>query len=557
MILAQADSTNFEIDGWQVSPDEGLLVRGDEVLHLEPKVMEVLCYLVAHAGEVVSRETLENDVWHGALVGYDAVTKTVIKLRKALDDSARQPRCIATIPKKGYQLIAPISWDKGPAQTAQIEKVPGNTKNQLFRFASGKWLVAVLIVIGVTIFTLWPGQKSESGKVPSLLVLPLVNLDEDRHHTVFADGMTEDIVTDLSGLAKLFVFASHTSFQYQGRQPNHTDLHQQLGVDYILEGNIRRSSDSIRINVELIDASSGFNVWAQRYDKNSDSVFSVSNEMTRELAQALQINLTTEEQQHLGKISTANLKAYDHFLAGQRIATQRTHESNQLSSQEYRRAIEMDPRYGRAYGALAFNKAVAYRRGWTETPMETLDRALALAEQATLLDSSTPQIYWVLGYVYMMRKNLNAAEHAVQKAITISPNYADGYGLLALINNHRGNAEKAIELIKKGMALNPYYTFDYPYNLGRAYYTLGKYKKAIVSLEAAQERNENVMPPKIFLAASYIGDGRIEDALWTVEQMRMLSPDISLSHIDKTIAISDKQLKEKLLHDLASAALPE
>jgi len=200
---------------------------------------------------------------------------------------------------------------------------------------------------------------------------------------------------------------------------------------------------------------------------------------------------------------------------------------------------------------------VAYRRGWTDTPMETLDRALALAEQATLLDSSTPQTYWVLGYVYMMRKDLDAAERAVKQAITISPNYADGYGLLALLNNQRGNATKAIELIKKGMALNPYYTFDYPYNLGRAYYTLGKYKEAIAALEKAQERNENVIPPKIFLAASYMEDGRIDDAQWTVEQMRVLSPDISLSHIEKTIPISDKYLKEKLLHDLGSAGLPQ
>jgi len=555
--LDNSASTGFVIDGWRVSPDEGLLTRGDDIVHLEPKVMEVLLYFVSRSGQVVTREELERDVWRGAIVGYDAVTKTVIKLRKALDDDAKQPRCIATIPKKGYQLVAPVTFIESPARASQtIQVIKADTSRKPLLFAIGG-LASLVILVGIFVFTFWLDEDAETGKAPSLLVLPLVNLDDETTHGVFADGMTEDIITDLSSLSRLFVFASNTSFQYQGRQVVYADLHKELGVDFILEGNIRRLAKSVRINVKLINARTGFNVWARRYDKNSSNVFGVTNELTRDLAQALAVKVSSREQQQLGEISTANLKAYDHFLAGQKIATQRTRESNQQSSQEYRRAIELDPSYGRVYGAMAFNMAVAYRRGWTDTPMETLDRALALAEQATLLDSSTPQTYWVLGYVYMMRKDLDAAERAVKQAITISPNYADGYGLLALLNNQRGNATKAIELIKKGMALNPYYTFDYPYNLGRAYYTLGKYKEAIAALEKAQERNENVIPPKIFLAASYMEDGRIDDAQWTVEQMRVLSPDISLSHIEKTIPISDKYLKEKLLHDLGSAGLPQ
>lgn len=553
--LVLSTSTGFVIDGWQVSPDEGLLVRGDDIVHLEPKVMDVLRYFVSRPGQVVTREELERDVWHGAIVGYDAVTKTVIKLRKALGDDAKRPRCIATIPKKGYKLVAPVTFTESPGQTTQAPPVTRADAARKSSWVRVGWVAALMFMVGVTAFALWPAHDIDTGEVPSLLVLPLANLGEDRTHNVFADGMTEDVITDLSSFAGLFVFASNTSFQFKGKQVAYTDLRKELGVDFILEGNIRRLAESIRINVSLIDAKTGMNVWARRYDKNSRNVFGVTSELARDLSHALAIKLSSREQQQLGEISTANLKAYDHFLAGQKIATQRTRESIQQASLEYRRAIEVDPSYGRAYGALAFNMAIAYRRGWTDTPMETLDRALALAEQATLLDRRTPQTYWVLGYVYMMCKDLDAAERAVKKAIAISPNYADGYGLLALLNNHRGNAKQAIEFIKKGMALNPYYSFDYPYNLGRAYYTLGRYKEAIASLQEAQERNENVMPPKIFLAASYMAAGRVDDAQWTVEQMRVLSPDISLSHIEKTIPISNTQLKEKLLHDLSGAGL--
>lgn len=548
----QSTSAGFVIDGWQVSPDEGLLVRGDDIVHLEPKVMEVLCYFVARPGRVVTREELERDVWHGAIVGYDAVSKTIIKLRKAIGDDAKRPRCIATIPKKGYQLVAPVTFPEASEQTVLAARANSALKLPWLRLG---WVVALMCLVGVAAFALWPTHDADTNTVSSLLVLPLTNLDQDRTHDVFADGMTEDVITDLSSFSGLFVFASHTSFQYQGKQVTYTDLRKELGVDFILEGNIRRLAESIRINVSLIDAKTGLNVWARRYDKNSRNVFGVTSELARDLSQALAIKLSSREQQQLGEISTANLKAYDHFLAGHKIATQRTRESIQQASMEYRRAIELDPSYGRAYGGLAFNMAVAYRRGWTDSPMETLDRALALAEQATLLDRKTPQTYWVLGYVYMMRKDLDAAERAVKEAIAISPNYADGYGLLALLNNHRGNARKAIEFIKKGMALNPYYTFDYPYNLGRAYYTLGRYQEAIASLEQAQERNENVMPLKIFLAASYQAAGRVDDAQWTIEKMRVLSPDISLSHIEKTIPISNTRLKQKLLHDLRGAGL--
>ena len=152
--------------------------------------------------------------------------------------------------------------------------------------------------------------------------------------------------------------------------------------------------------------------------------------------------------------------------------------------------------------------AVAFRRGWTDTPIETLARALELAKKGVALDDSIPQTHWALGYVYLMRKELENAEAAAMQSIAVAPNYADGYGLLALINNNLGNPEKAIELINRGMQLNPYYTWDYPYNLGRAYYTLGRYEDAISELEKARERNENAAPIKLYLIASYVRSGR-------------------------------------------------
>ena len=560
--MEKTGQTGFIIDDWQVSPAEGILSRDSEIVHLEPKVMEVLVYFASRSSEVITREELEADVWRGAVVGYDAVTKTIIKLRKALQDDARHPRCIATIPKKGYQLIAPVLLSADGGQPVTHVNISSKTlTRQSAKRKAG--LISLVLLLFVSIYGLlfYSSNKLNTditeNNLPTILILPFDNLLADKQHDAFVDGITEDIITDLSRLSNLFVFASNTSFQYKGKQVTPQQLRKELNVDYVLKGSIRRVDKSLRLNVQLVDTKTNFNVWAERYDRKVDEVFAIQSELTQRFVNALTVKLTSREEQQLVTKSTLNLQAYDHFLSGQRISKQRTKDSNEQARIEYRRAIELDPSYGRVYGALAFSMAVDYRRGWTDTPIETLDRALALAEQATLLDINTPQTYWVLGYVYMMRKEFDAAERAVKKSIAIAPNYADGYGLLALINNHRGNAEKALKLIKKGMRLNPYYTWDYPYNLGRAYYSLGRYEEAISVLEQAQERNENVMPPKLFLTASYMKAGRIDDAQWLVEQILVLTPSTTVTHIDKTIPIDNQKLKKVFLEDLRQAGLPE
>lgn len=561
-MLGKIDQTGFIIDDWQVSPAEGVLSRGSEVVHLEPKVMEVLVYFASRAGEVISREELETDVWRGAVVGYDAVTKTVIKLRKALQDDARHPRYIATISKKGYQLITPVMFSAVGESFVEQTSSPRKSSN----VSRSKQIMAIsllVMLVFVTAYSLFysstdttEGNISEKS-LPIVLVLPFENLVVDKQDDTFVDGITEDIITDLSRLSSLFVFASNTSFQYKGKQVSTQQLKKELNVDYVLKGSIRRIDDSLRLNTQLVDAKSNLNIWAERYDRKIKDVFAIQSDLTQQLVNALTVKLTAHEKQNLVTKSTFNLKAYDHFLAGQRISKQRTKDANEQARIEFRQAIELDPSFGRVYGALAFSMTVDYRRGWTDTPIETLDRALALAEQATLLDINTPQTYWVLGYVYMIRRQLNAAEQAVKKAITIAPNYADGYGLLALINNQHGNAEEALKLIKKGMLLNPYYTWDYPYNMGRAYYSLGRYDEAITVLEQAQERNESAMPPKLFLTASYIKAGRIDDAQWLVEQIQVLTPSTTVEHIEKTIPIDNPELKKVFLDNLRQAGLSE
>ena len=565
----------FLVGDWQVSPQEGVLSRDGKTERLEPKAIEVLVYLASRPGEVVSRDDLERIVWHGAIVGYDAVTSTVIKLRKALGDSAREPRYIATIPKRGYQLIASV--EHPAAEQVASRTVTGDPATRVISTASGRSvlprsvLAAVLLCLAAgllwfflpaTMRTDKQAMDSRSRQVtstepPTIIVLPFDNLSEPPLNDSFTDGITEDIITDLSGVSNLLVIASNTSFTFKEKQVSTRALAEELHVDFVLEGSIRRHGNSVRVNAQLVDAKTGLQQWAKRYDREVTEVFEVQDEVTRSIVDALAINLSPQEAERLTRRTTNSLVAYDQFQEGQRLSRISTRETNQQAQAAYRKAIAADPGYGRAYGALGYSLAYDYRRGWTDSPTQTIDLALELAQKAVELDNSIPQTHWSLGYVHLMRKEYDTAESAVASAVAIAPNYADGYGLLALIRNALGEPESAIALIQKGMQLNPYYTWDYPYNLGRAYYTLGRIEEAIETLEDARGRNPNAMPVRLHLAASYARAGRLGDAQWEVEEIRALSPAETISLLKAAHPIKDEERMSALIEDLRKAGMPE
>jgi len=565
---------DFFIDDWHVSPTEGVLTHGNDKVRLEPKVMEVLVYLATYPGEVITREQLERDVWRGALVGYDAVTSTVIKLRKALHDNARQPRFIATIPKKGYQLIASITYPEDEdkhkesihVSSQPITKVQQKPPPRPTYFAG--MIIAILGVFAIFgVAWIWPttppptesvtqSGSENSVKLPSIIVLPFENLSNDPRQEYLADGISEDIITDLSRLSNLLVIASNTSIKYKGKQVTPEEVGADLNVGFVLKGSIRQIGTSVRVNVQLVNTKTGFNTWAQRYDRNVTEVFAVQDAVTHRIVEALSIKITNQEKLRQVLRATDSLEAYDFFQEGQKFFKSSTKEGNAQAREMYRKAIELDASYGRAYGALAVTLIMDFRRGWADAPVETLDRALVLAKQAVALDASAPQTYWALGFVYLTRKEYDNAEKATEQAISIAPNYADGYGLLALINSYLGQSKKAIELNNKAIRYNPYYSFEYLVTYGIAYYTMGGYDAAITALEQGQDRNPNAIHIKLPLAASYVRAGRQDDAEWVVTELRALSPTASISDLEKTIPYVP-ELKQAFLEDLRKAGLPE
>ena len=554
------------IGDWLLSTSRGVITRSGETVRLEPKVAEVLAYLATRPGEVVSRDDIEQAVWPRVQVGYESVTKTVIKLRKALSDDARNPTYIETIPKRGYRLIAPVQHSSADANQTEKpvtnkEKAPVINKNniRLIYVLLSALLLSVSAGLGYIFISTTSSTNYETKRLssPSIIVLPFESLDETQQSVAFSDGMTEDIITDLSGIADLHVLASSTAFALKGKHLSVQELGKEMAVDFVLQGSIRRHKGSIRINARLVDTHSGYQKWAKRYERQAKEVFDVQDELTTSIVKALAVRLSPLEQQRMARRTTDNLAAYDYFHEGQSQSKFGTRETNYLAEAAYRKAIEEDHNYGRAYGALAYTLAIRYRRGWTDTPVHTIEHARELGKLAVKLDDSIPHTFWALGYALMMAREYKQAAQAVESAITIAPNYADAYGLLALIKNTLGESEAAIDLVKIGMRLNPYYTWDYPYNLGRAYYTSGQIDAAISSLEQARTRNQNAIPVRLHLAASYARAGRIDDAEWEVEEIQLLNPNETISLLKTTVPLNDPKDMQMFVNDLRKAGLPE
>ena len=558
-------SQPFMLGEWLVEPAIERISKGNLEEKVEPRVMDLLTCLASNPGEVISREEVESKVWSGMVVGYDALTSAMIKLRKAFHDDSKHPQIIQTVSKRGYRLMVDVSPVSSTAEktTHFLPNVIKNIDDKRLRL--GLWAGLGIIFLGLIYSlnrhdVLTASIQSANTKIPAIIVLPFVNRSGDPEQEYFSDGITEDIITDLSRISNLQVLARNTSFRYKGEVVKPKEIGKNLNVQYLLEGSIRKQGKQLRVNAQLIDTQSGYQVWAERFDRKLVEVFAVQDEVTRNIIDALAIQLTLKEQKGFSRDANNNFEAYDLFLQGRRYYSERTRETNVLAQDAFKEAIKLDPSYARAYGALASTISIATQQGWVASPVEHLDRALVLAKKAITLDDSLPQVYWSLGYVYMFRAEYDKAAKAVETAINIAPNYADGYGLLALINNRMGNGDKAVRLITKGMKLNPHYSWDYPYNLGRGYYTRGNsgdYEAAVEQLNLALERNEAAVMARLFLAASYSALGMQDDAEWAVEQVLNSNPVMSISHLTKITIIANKTIRQAYLTHLRKAGLPE
>ncbi len=532
-------SEPINIGNWTFYPDKLYLECGEEEIKLEPRVAHLLHYLAENAGTPVSRVDLMEQVWSGMVVGDEALTGAINKLRNAFGDDRHHPEVIKTIPKVGYQLIANV--EISTSENA-IGKKDSPSRNQIAVIA---FAIIVLFIAAGAYILLKPTEvhhESVSGGQmlnpmpdrPSIVVLPFTNMSADVEQEYFADGMTDDLITDLSKLSKLFVIARNSSFSYKGKNVDVREIAQELNIRYALEGSVRRSGGTIRINAQLIDTETGGHLWAERYDGTLENIFALQDEITQKIVSALAVELTRDERETLKRMDTDNLQAYEYFLEGRERFFRYSKDGMIEARDLFWRAIELDPDFARAYASLAWTYWFEFSNGWTHDPEGTLDRAETLATTAINLNNLLPVAYFVTALVYRERRDYVKAVVEAEKAIRLDPNYANGRVALATVLYYTGRAEEGLEQIREAMKLEPHSTHNYLWHLGQAYFILNRYEEAITAFEKGLLKNSTSERLRLWLAAAYAQTGQIDDASFELEEVLLSNPELTRSRIAGT-----------------------
>jgi len=393
---------------------------------------------------------------------------------------------------------------------------------------------------------------------PSIAVLPFKNLSADPEQEYFSDGITDDIITDLSKVSGLFVVARNSTFVFKGKAEDVSQIARQLGVHYVLEGSIRKGGGRVRVNAQLVDAIAGNHLWADRYDEDLADIFAVQDKITERIVGTLAITLTRVEQSRAMRKEAQNLKAYDFALRGNAYHHRLTKDDNVKARENYEQAIKIDPGYAPAYAGLAWVLNHDANQGWGYDFHPLLNRALETAKKAVELDDSLAKAHLVLGDVLMwMRMNDQAVEEG-QKAIALDPNYADGHFALSAYLRYAGKAEEALDEIRIALRLNPLHGNRlYYFGLGRTQYALKQYDAAVDAGKQLVIQNPDVKGNHLLLAAAYAQLGRNTDAERHTREILRMDPTFSATDYIQFLPFKNKADADHYLDGLRKAGLPE
>jgi TolB-like protein/DNA-binding winged helix-turn-helix (wHTH) protein/Tfp pilus assembly protein PilF len=485
--------TGFRLREWLVEPDQNRISGADGEIHLASRSMDVLVCLAERAGEVVTREDFSEKVWSPAVVTDDALTQCISEIRRALGDSARNPRYIQTIPKRGYRLVAPVT----PLERKEIpaeNTVAGVKTSLLYPFA----FLAILTVTGTYFFL--DARHAEAPDDRSIAVLPfeVVGTDERDH---FAEGMHHDLLTRLSGIDDLRVISSTSVKQYQDTARPIGEIAEELGVAWVVEGAVQQAGNKIQVNAQLVDARTDTHLWARTYERTltAENLFAIQAEVTEDITRSLQAHLSPGERARATQVPTENLDAYRLYVRARTLLRQRSESSMRRALDLFGQAAEEDPEYADAWAGLADARNLLAYYGH-EKPADVLPQARNDARTALELDPNLAYAHATLGVIHMQLDHDGpAALKALNQAYELSE---ESVGWLAWLQAVLGDLGNGIVLMENQVSQRPF------------------------------------SPPTHWsLATLYLADGRLEQALSHTRKARQLSPGYASASVTEGQAL--------------------
>ncbi|MCE8514538.1 hypothetical protein KBY22_17680 [Ruegeria pomeroyi] len=393
---------------------------------------------------------------------------------------------------------------------------------------------------------------------PSLVVLPFANLSGDPDQAYFSDGMTDNLINDLSQVGGLLVIARNTSFSFRDRQEamDAQTVHKVLGVRYVVEGSVQRAGDHVRINANLVDGTTGFQLWAGRLDREFSDLFALQDQVASQIIDALKIELTQDQRRRLSKRHTDNLEAYDLFLRAWEEIWRFNDESRKAAQAYLWSTLDLDPDFALAKAILA--TTYTNRTGVSLTASaESLETAYRLARQAVAIDPELPAVHASLGLVHMFRREYDKADASFAQAVKLDPNYADGFGMQAWNWHYAGEPERALTGFEHAMRLNPRAPFPYLNAIAEVHFSLGNLEAALEWSTEALKRNPEALRQRLLQGAILTEMDQTEDAEWEVVEALALQPGITIANLPDIYPYREGSTLARLEQALRAAGLPE
>lgn len=505
----------FEFEGYSLDTDRLELSRGGELIAVEPSVFDLLEYLLRHRERVVSRDDLIEHVWHGRVVSESTLTSRTTAARHAVGDQGGEQRVIRTVPRKGLRFVAPVTVR---------EAAPERATPPIF-------------------------------DRPSIAVLPFVNMSGDPEQEYFSDGISEDIIMGLSRLRWFFVIARNSSFAYKGQAQDVRQIGKALGVNYLLEGSVRRSGERIRITGQLLDAASGNHLWAERYDRELTDFFDLQDEITASVVAAIEPELVAAEGQRAERREPAELQAWDLVARALPHFWKFSPEASDLAIAGLRRAHEAFPAYAPAMSLLSFALLFANYSGWEGGSRA---EAMALAHDAIERDVQDPWAHMAMGFVALSERETDEALRHFDAALELNPNFAPAVGFAGFAMALDGRSSEALDWLDRATRMNPKDPFSNMYLApkGAAFYTAGNYDEAISWARQAVRLRPGYLGGHRLLCAALAQSGRADEASAALAALLAIRPEANLAWVRDSVPYTGESL-DRFLDGLRKAGLPE
>jgi TolB-like protein/DNA-binding winged helix-turn-helix (wHTH) protein/Tfp pilus assembly protein PilF len=567
---------------FEVSLQSGEVRKAGMRIRVQQQPMKLLEILLEHPREVVTREELRSRVWPNESFGdFDQALNIAIgKLRSALGDSAENPRFIETLPKRGYRFIADVSVMDADVRPKRLESVAGDVQatgaahtpkearmpaapNRRLGLAPGGIValaLLIIIVVGLPILFWRSRSRSAPPGIRSLAVLPLENLSGDASQNYFADGMTDELITDLAQISALRIISRTSVMVYKGARKPLPQIARELNVDAVVEGTVLRSGDQVRITAQLIEASTDKHLWSQSYEGELRDTLALQSRVASAIADQIRISLTPQEQAALKNVKVVNPEAYESYLKGRYFWNKRTADGLKVALAYFEQAIEEDPKYAQAYSGLADTYALLgdWQYG-VMTPREAFPKAKAAAIKALELDSTLGEAHNSLAFVLDgFDWDLDAGGKEFQRAIELSPGYATAHHWYAWHLSLLGRFDEAIVEMRKAENLDPLSLIinaDLAELLGLAH----SYDEAIRQSLKTIEMDPNFALAHNQLAQAYLQKHMYAEAVAELQKAVKLSGDspTCMANLARAYVASGRRSEAvKLLDDLKKRSNP-